>query len=141
MFTLANVFLHFIPDPLAPEESAHVFKLGDFGLARPIEAMSPEGTFQNWIIPPEALLPDEFGPVDHCADLYQAGLVLLGFLLGAECKFDADEIQSGRPRELAEALQHPAGEIVAKLLRRHVEARPFSALDAWRELQPLIMAH
>ena len=135
-----NVFLHFIPEPLTPNESAHVFKLGDFGLTRPIEAMHPHGTFQHHITPPEALRPSEFGPLDHRADLYQAGLLLLGFLLGAECRFDGDEILAARPRELAEALQHPAGEVLAKLLRRHSEARPNSALDAYRELQSHMLA-
>lgn len=135
-----NVFLHFIPDTLTPNESAHVFKLGDFGLTRPIELMHPNGTFQHYILPPEALRPDEFGPLDHRADLYQAGLLLLGFLLRTECRFDADEILAGRPRELAEALQHPAGELIAQLLRRHSTARPDTALEAWRTVQPHILA-
>jgi serine/threonine protein kinase len=118
-----NVFLHFIPNVLVPEEAAYIFKLGDFGLTRPIEAMSPGGTFQEYITPPEAIWPDAFGVIDHRADLYQAGMLFLGFLRGEECRFDAQEIRTGRPRELAEALQHPSAALIAKLLRRHPEAR------------------
>jgi hypothetical protein len=134
-----NVFLHFIPDLLTPE-TAHVFKLGDFGLTRPIDAMRPSGTFQDYIIPPEAIRPEEFGPLDHRADLYQVGMLFLGFLNRAECRFDAADILAGRPRECAEALQHPACDVIAKLLRRHSEVRPATALQAWHEIQPLLLA-
>lgn len=71
-----NVFLRFIPDPLLPEDqTASVFKLGDFGLARPRQTMDPCGTFLTHLRPPEAIDSTEFGQLDHKSDLYQAGLL------------------------------------------------------------------
>jgi serine/threonine-protein kinase len=132
-----NVFLRFIPDALVPkDQAASVFKLGDFGLARPIQTMDPSGTFLEALRPPEARNPDEFGPLDYRADVYQAGLLLLNVLVGREVAFTTEEILEGQPRQLAETLSSkspPAG-VVAVMLRRHVENRPRTALDAWRQL-------
>jgi serine/threonine protein kinase len=130
-----NVFLRIIPDSIIPQDqSACVFKLGDFGLARPIETMDPSGTFMTTLCPPEALNPSEFGPLDHRADIYQAGLLFLSVLFGRELVFTTEEILAGRPRELAEALPGPSASAIAKMLRRHSTARQETALDAWREI-------
>lgn len=132
-----NVFLRFILDSLLPkDQAASVFKLGDFGLARPIQTMDPRGTFLETLRPPEAHDPAEYGPLDHRADVYQAGLLLLNVLIGKEAVFTTQEILEGRPRELAEALSStsPAAAVVAKMLRRHAVCRPATALDAWREI-------
>ena len=52
-----NVFLHFVPDSLPPDmHTASLFKLGDFGLARPLDAIEITGTFMNCLRPPEALV-------------------------------------------------------------------------------------
>jgi hypothetical protein len=50
------------------------FKLGDFGLAKSKDALDANGVFLNAIRPPEAIRHDEFGPLDHKADIYQIGL-------------------------------------------------------------------
>jgi serine/threonine protein kinase len=134
-----NVFLRFIPDALLPEDhAASTFKLGDFGLARPVQNMDPRGTFLTSLRPPETLNP-AFGPLDYRSDVYQAGLLFLSVLLGEEQTFTVEEILAGRPRELAEALPSPAAEVVARMLRRHVEHRPPTALNAWRDISPVLM--
>jgi serine/threonine protein kinase len=134
----ANVFLTRIPDTLMPNDhGALVFKLGDFGLARPIGQMRPHGTWNPSCCPPEVIKP-KFGQIDSRADLYQAGLLLLNFYFGNDLDFSKKDILQGRPRELAEAIPHPAGPLIAKLLRRHVDARPATALEAWLELESLL---
>lgn len=132
---LGNVFSRFVPDEIVPaEQSAVTFKLGDFGLARPVSAMSAGGTFLNSIRPPEAIDPREFGPVDHRADIYQVGLVLLQSFLGKEVAFTQDEILAGIPRSLASGLPSPISAALERTLRRHVTHRTPSALDIWRDL-------
>jgi serine/threonine protein kinase len=133
-----NVFLRIIEDAISPQEGATVFKLGDFGLARPVQTMDPSGTFLASLCPPEAMDRNTFGPLDHRSDVYQAGLLFLSVLSGAELIFTADEILEGRPRAFAEALPHPAAPAIAKMLRRHSTYRPATALDAWREIRGLL---
>jgi eukaryotic-like serine/threonine-protein kinase len=137
-----NVFLHYIPDVLLPQQNAaFTFKLGDFGQARNIESMAADGTFLNCIRPPEALQPEEFGALDHRSDVYQAGLLFMNFLTREKCAFTVEEIVAGAPRERAEELPFPFNEVVARMLRRHVEYRTSTALDVWRELRPLLFKH
>ena len=69
---------------------------------RLIEAMDPHGTFLESIRPPEAYDAAEYGPIDHRADVYQAGLLFLCFLDGQRYRFSRVEILAGRPRQLAE---------------------------------------
>ncbi len=127
-----NVFLHSKPDIiLFEDQSAFDFKLGDFGQTRLIGDVAPAATWNVGCVPPEVLDPDEFGPIDHRADLYQAGLLFLRFLSQEALDFDRDDILAGRPRELAEALPHPASPAIACMLRRHADARPKTALAAW----------
>jgi len=132
-----NVFLKFQDDAIVPDgiNSASIFKLGDFGLTRPIEIMDPCGTFLNCLRPPEAIDPEKFGILDHRADIYQAGLLFLNILLGRELEFSMEDILEGRPRQLAESLPKAESKLIATMLRRHSEARPASALDAWLEFK------
>lgn len=132
---MRNVFFKFIADEILPNEhTALTFKLGDFGLARQVGDLSHEGTFLNFIRPPEAIDPIEYGPLDHRADIYQAGLLFLQFLLGREIMFTQEEILNGRPRQLALQLPAPYGAAIEKMLRRHVISRSQSALDCWHDL-------
>jgi serine/threonine protein kinase len=131
-----NILIHKKPCMVTGNEhAAYDFKLGDFGQTRSIEAVEVRSTWNRGCIPPEVLNSAEFGPVDHRVDLYQAGLVFLRFLLDKNVEFDADDILSGRPRELAESLQHPSAEAISALLRRHVLARPPTALAAFKYFQ------
>jgi serine/threonine-protein kinase len=136
-----NVFLRFVPDAILPSESACAFKVGDFGLARLIQEMQPDDTFLNAFCPPEVIDAVNFGRLDHRADLYQAALTLLMFTEKKEFVLTQSEILGGRPRELAEALNQPWAEVLASMLRRHVDYRPPTALDAWRQLKPLLYTH
>ena len=131
---LGNVFLYRKDDILRPDDQgAHDFKLGDFGQTRLIEAVDARSTWNPSCIPPEILDSTEFGQLDQRADIYQAGLLFLQFLSGGGTEFDHDDVLSGRPREIAEALQHPGASAIAKMLRRHVSARPTTGLEAWLE--------
>ena len=134
-----NVFLKRIPDALFPEaHSAFTFKLGDFGQARAVDAMDPQGTFLNSIRPPEAFDPEEFGPLNHRADVYQAGILFLSFLDKTRYVFTQNEILRGIPRQLAEQLPAPFHEPISQMLRRHAEYRTPTAIDVWRQLKPLL---
>ena len=135
-----NVFLRFIPDAILPaDQSACMFQLGDFGQARPIQAIDPRGTFLNSLRPPEAINPSEFGRLDQRGDIYQAGLLFLGFLTGEELRLDPEDICSGRPRQMAEMLPMPIGSVIAKMLRRHSASRQETALDSWREMAQALL--
>jgi serine/threonine protein kinase len=112
-----------------------VFKIGDLGLTR----LEPEIDVLNtmlakWMLPPEALRPDEFGLIGRKVDIYHAGLTLLSLLLGSIPTFTEDEIIEGAPRKLAESLSSPYGPVIASALRRHVGDRTESALQMWREI-------
>ena len=136
---LGNVFSRFIPDEIVPaEQSAVTFKLGDFGLARPVSAVNADGTFLNSIRPPEAIDPQEFGPVDRRADIYQVGLVLLQSFLGEEVTFTQDDILAGKPRDLALGLPGQISAALERTLRRHVTHRTPFTLDIWRDLNEAI---
>ena len=112
-----------------------VFKIGDLGLTR----LEPEIDVFNtmlakWMLPPEAIRPDEFGLIGRKVDIYHAGLTLLSLLLGRIPTFSEEEIVSGGPRKLAEALNSPYGSVIASALRRHVNDRTESALQMWRAI-------
>jgi eukaryotic-like serine/threonine-protein kinase len=134
-----NVLLHCKIDSLMPEEPGALdFKLGDFGQTRLIGFASPSSTWNDGCIPPEVLDPNTFGLIDQRADIYQAGLLFLRFLASQDIDFDKSEILAGAPREYAESLSHPAGKAIAGMLRRHVEYRPQSGLDAWLAIEALL---
>lgn len=130
-----NVLLHCKHDCIAPgEQSALDFKVGDFGQTRLASVAAPRSTWNENCVPPE-VLDESFGPTDFRADLYQAGLLFLRFLTRRKIEFDNDDVLSGAPRKLAEGLSHPAGAAISCMLRRHVEARPDSALQAWHMIK------
>ncbi len=132
---LGNVFSKFIKDEVVPDKfTAATFKLGDFGLARAVGAVSPDGTFLNSIRPPEAIDATEYGPVDGRVDIYHVGLLLLQAFHGKVIAFTRDEILAGEPRTKALALPAPYSFALEKALRRHVIYRTATALEVWRDL-------
>jgi serine/threonine protein kinase len=131
-----NVFVKFQADALAGRESILTFKVGDLGIARNEDQIAPEGgTLAQWMLPPESMDTEQFGPVDRRLDIYHSGLLLLALLIGHIPSFTRQEILDGAPRQQAEALRSPYGWVLAKALRRHVAHRTPSALEFWRELE------
>jgi len=115
---------------------ATVFKIGDLGISR----LAPEIDVFNtilakWMLPPEALQPWEFGPVDQQLDIYHSGLTLLSLLLKSVPSFDEAEILAGKPRELAEHLNSRFGPPIARALRRHSRSRTPTPLAFWDDLR------
>ena len=131
-----NVFVSLQRDPMFPDqEPAWRFKIGDLGISRLEEDISLSNTtLAQWMLPPEALNPHEFGFIGKHVDIYHVGLLLLSLLLNQTPDFTRDEIIAGHPRELAEGLESRYAPAIARALRRHVSARTPSAIDMWREI-------
>jgi serine/threonine protein kinase len=132
-----NVFTSFPRNEMAPAEppSALQFKVGDLGVSKLLSEIDAANTLNNAIRPPEAINSEEFGPMDHRIDLYQAGLLLLQLAKSQVLAFTPDEILNGRPRQLALELEPPLSIALEKALRRHVMYRTNTAMEFWRDLQ------
>jgi serine/threonine protein kinase len=130
-----NVFASFAKDEMRPSEPGAIqFKVGDLGVAKLFGEINPANTRANWMLPPETLDTQQFGPLDHRSDLYHAGLLLLQLASSRELTFSREEILSGRPRELALALPPPYSFALEKALRRHAPYRTADAMELWRDL-------
>ena len=131
-----NIFVSEQKDPMFPDnDPIWRFKIGDLGISR----LEGDIRFFNtilaqWMLPPEFLNPIEFGVVGKHVDIYHVGLLLLSLLLKQTLNFTRDEIIAGRPRELAESIPSRYAGVIARALRRHVNARTPSAIDMWREI-------
>ena len=130
-----NVFSTFIKDEMIPQKD-HViqFKLGDLGVSKLIYDVDATNTRAQWLLPPEILNPTEFGPSDTRLDIYHIGLLLLQLAYSKRMHFTADEIISGKPRDLALQLPYPLNTALEKALRRHVHFRTANAMELWRDL-------
>lgn len=133
---LANVFAAFAKDEMCPTEPGAIqFKLGDLGVARLFSELDATNTRARWMLPPEAIDPSEFGPIDYRIDLYHIGLLLLQFAYSQQLQFSEDDILKGIPRKMALSLQAPFSFALEKALRRHVPFRTASAMELWRDLK------
>ena len=131
-----NVFAAFAKDEMRPTEPGVIqFKLGDLGIAKLFGELNPANTRAQWMLPPEAFEPTDFGPLDYRIDIYHLGLLLLQLANSRELQFSKEDILAGRPREMALALSPPYGFALEKALRRHVAYRTASAMELWRDLQ------
>jgi serine/threonine protein kinase len=132
---LGNVFAAFAKNEMnADDPGAIQFKLGDLGVAKLFSEIDATNTRNLGMLPPEALEPAEFGPLDYRIDIYHCGLLFLHLLHGAELHFTADDIKSGKPKELALQLPAPFNFALEKALRRHAPYRTASAMELWRDL-------
>jgi serine/threonine-protein kinase len=132
---LGNVFAAFAKDEMCPTEPGVIqFKLGDLGVAKLFGELDLANTRADWMLPPEAINPSEFGPITHQIDIYHVGLLLLQFAYSQELRFSREEIISGRPREMALRVQPPYGFAIEKALRRHVVYRTSTAMDLWSDI-------
>ena len=135
-----NVFTTFAKDEMPTAAKAIQFKLADLGVAKVFQEVDALNTRAEWILLPEVLRPDEFGPIDYHIDIYQIGLLLLQLAYSKEMKFSEDDVLAGKPRQLADALPPPLNFALAKALRRHVPYRTSSAMELWRDLNTILPA-
>jgi serine/threonine protein kinase len=127
---LANVFASIPAQWLGRVDPRTVqFKIGDLGVAKLFHELSPTNTRADWMLPPEARDPQQFGPVDYRVDLYHAGLLLLQVAFGRELRFSAAEILEGVPRACALGLPRSFAFPLEGALRRHVSERTASAMQ------------
>ena len=132
---LGNVFAAFAKNEMCPTEPGAIqFKVGDLGVAKLFSELDVTNTLADWMRPPEAIDPTEFGPVDHRIDIYHVGLLLLQFAYSQELRFSREEILAGHPRDMALKLLTPYRFALEKALRRHVPFRTASAMELWRDL-------
>jgi eukaryotic-like serine/threonine-protein kinase len=132
---LGNVFAAFAKDEMIAEQPGAIhFKLGDLGVAKLFSEIDATNTRALWMLSPEVLDSSEFGPLDHRMDIYHCGLLFLHILHGSELRFTPEEINEGKPRELALQLPAPFNFALEKALRRHVSFRTASAMELWRDL-------
>lgn len=132
---LGNVFASFSRDEMRPTVPGAIqFKLGDLGVSKVFSEIDASNTLAEWIKPPEALDPSEFGPMDQRIDIYHVGLLFLQLAYSKQIQFSREEILGGRPREMALALPAPLSFALEKTLRRHVPVRTETAMELWRDL-------
>jgi serine/threonine-protein kinase len=132
-----NVFAAVVKDemtPTDPKKTITQFKLADLGIAKLRDQVSAANTRASWMLPPEVLKPDEFGPIDHRVDIYHTGLLFLELAYSKELRFTQAEILEGKPRDLAWQLPSPLNFALDKSLRRHVQSRTADAMEFWRDL-------
>ena len=99
---LGNVFAAFAKNEMCPTEPGAIqFKVADLGVAKLFSELDVTNTLADWMRPPEAIDPTEFGPIDHRIDIYHVGLLLLQFAYSQELRFSREEILAGRPRDMA----------------------------------------
>jgi serine/threonine protein kinase len=125
-----NVFISQSQDRMVPQKPpVWSFKIGDLGISRLEGDIRLFNTIlAQWMVPPEFLDPQQFGVLGRHVDIYHAGLLLLGLLMGTIPTFTHDQIVAGEPRQAAEAINSPYGPVIARALRRHVTQRTQSAL-------------
>lgn len=133
---LNNVFAAFARDEMGTVNPGAIhFKLGDLGVSKVFGELDAANTLAEWIRPPEALDPAEYGPLDYRIDIYHLGLLFLQLAHSKELRFTREEIMAGRPREMAVELSPPLNFALEKALRRHAAFRTGSAEELWRDLQ------
>jgi serine/threonine-protein kinase len=133
---LNNVFAAFARNEMRHDDPGAInFKLGDLGVTKLFSELDATNTLAEWIRPPEARDPAEYGPLDRRIDIYHLGLIFLQLAHSKEIRFTAEEIMAGRPREMALQLPTPLNFALEKALRRHAALRTASAEELWRDLQ------
>ncbi len=132
---LRNVFWTYVRNELMPHHSQSVtFKIGDLGVSRLEGELRDDRPTIPWMVAPEVLDPERFGPAGRQTDIYHAGLVLLAIAMGIEPSFTAEEIQNAVPQKTAEQLPPPIGPAIGWALQPHVDQRKLTAFDFWRSL-------
>lgn len=121
---LNNVFAALVRDEMsAANPGAINFKLGDLGVSKVFGELDAANTLAEWMRPPEALEPEEYGPLDYRIDIYHLGLLFLQLAHSKELRFTREDILAGRPREMALPLSPPLNFALEKTLRRRIYFR------------------
>ena len=133
-----NVFSTFIKDEMVPQKARVMqFKLGDLGVSKLLTDVNAMNTRAQWLLPPELLDRDQFGPIDHRVDIYHLGLLFLQLAYSKRLQFTREEILCGKPRIMALQLPPLYKTALEKALRRHVVYRTASVMDLWRNFKGL----
>ena len=133
-----NVFSTFIKDEMVPQKARVMqFKLGDLGVSKLLTDVNAMNTRAQWLLPPELLDRDQFGPIDHRIDIYHLGLLFLQLAYSKRLQFTREEILWGKPRIMALQLPPLYKTALEKALRRHVAYRTASVMDLWRDFKGL----
>ncbi len=118
-----------------------IAKITDFGVSHQLES---DTWFRPQVANPKILTPElvTAGYTTRQSDLYQLGLLMFAMHTGEsaipEGASYADltrSIAEGFPRQRAEALGTPIGQVIAKLLRRRDAYRYQLARDVWEDLR------
>jgi serine/threonine-protein kinase len=128
---------------LSQLQTRPIVKISDFGVAAQLDG-------QHWFRPqvanPKILTPELItaGYTTRQSDLYQLGLLTFNMHTGYSAIPDGVGtdamprlIAEGVPRQRAESLGTPIGNVIAKLLRRRDAYRYQSARDVWEDLRKL----
>jgi serine/threonine-protein kinase len=136
-----NVFVSQTIDRMVPiKDPVWSFKVGDLGISRFESDINIFGTtLAQWMLPPEAIDPIQFGPVSRQTDIYHVGLLLLAVMLNRIPCFSRDDVLAGLPRQIAETHQSSYGPVISRALRRHTAQRTQGALQFWREVQGVLL--
>ena len=123
--------------------SQPIVKITDFGVAH---QLSGEHWFRPHVANPKILTPELItaGYSTRQSDLYQLGLLVYRMHTGLSAMPQNTDypnmqrvIADGVPRQRAEALGTPIGNVIAKLLRRRDAYRYQSAREVWDDLRQL----
>lgn len=120
-----------------------VVKISDFGISHELRGMPQirPNVVHHAIMAPEILAT---GYTSKQSDLYQIGLLLYWMLTGTPAMQTEGaqevlykQVADGEPRQRAEALGTPIGDLIAKMLRRREAFRYAQAREVWADMREL----
>ena len=124
-------------------EDRPIVKISDFGISHELRGMPQirPNVVHHAIMAPEILAT---GYTSKQSDLYQVGLLLYWMLTGKPA-MEVDvpqpdlyrQVSDGEPRQRAEAIGTPMGDLIAKMLRRREAFRYAQAREVWADMREL----
>ncbi|MBM4359334.1 MAG: serine/threonine protein kinase [Deltaproteobacteria bacterium] len=130
--------------PPGADGTPALVKITDFGVSHQLES---DNWFRPQVANPKILTPElvTAGYTTRQSDLYQLGLLMFAMHTGESAIPEGTSyheltrsIAEGFPRQRAEALGTPIGNVIAKLLRRRDAYRYQLARDVWEDLRLLV---
>jgi len=132
-----NIFVSQSQDRMVPTRDAvWSFKIGDLGISRLETEINAFNTIlAQWMLPPEAIQPEEFGQVGRAVDVYHVGLLLLAISLNRVPTFTQQEILEGCRGNLLRRV-HPgtARQLAAPFVDIQSQGRP-----RWNFGEPFVL--